>query len=328
MLCRCNECNKLIQIKQIHYFHKLNYFWLCKSLLKTAATLTMDSDSLKIFVTVAELHSFTQAGKLLHLTQPAISKRIGQLEDQLGVALFDRIGRQILLTDAGKTLLPRARAILNDVNDLKRSIDSLSTDISGTLALGTSHHIGLHRLPPYLRDFHRYFPRVKLNIKFMESEEIYELVIQGKLELGIVTLPAQADAHVRTQALWLDSLHFMVSKDHALNSGRRITLSELLEYPAILPESNTFTRTIVERIVSQQGQQIECGLSTNNLEIIRMLTKTGLGWSVLPDTLLDDELIPLQVEKTTINRELGLIFHSRRTLSNAAREFMNLLTAP
>ncbi len=288
----------------------------------------MDTDSLKVFITVAEQHSFTQAGKLLYLTQPAISKRIAQLEEQLGLALFDRIGRQILLTDAGKTLLPRARAILNDVNDLKRAIDSLSNKISGTLALGTSHHIGLHRLPPYLRHFHQKFPKVKLNIKFMESEEIYELVIQGKLELGIVTLPAQADAHLHTQALWLDSLSFMVSKDHALNTGRSITLAELLDYPAILPESNTFTRTIVERIVSQSGRQIDCGLSTNNLEIIRMLTKIGLGWSVLPDTLLDEELIPLPVENAAINRELGLIFHGRRTLSNAAREFIQLLSCP
>lgn len=285
----------------------------------------MDTDTLRLFIAVAEHHSFTQAGKLFYLSQPAVSKRIAQLESLLGASLFDRIGRQIILTESGKTLLPRARAIVNDLSDLSRAIGNLSGGISGTLTLGTSHHIGLHRLPPYLKTFHEQFPQVRLNIKFMESEEVYDLVIQGELELGIVTLPGIADPQLQVQRLWHDSLSFMVSTTHPLSTGKIITLNELLDYPAILPESKTFTRTIVERIVAQSFKPIECSLSTNNLEIIRMLTRTGLGWSVLPDTLMDNSLRQLKVENAEISRELGLIFHGRRTLSNAARELIRLL---
>jgi DNA-binding transcriptional LysR family regulator len=287
--------------------------------------MNISTDTLTLFIAAAENRSFTKAGDLLSLTQPAVSKRMAQLEENLGAQLFDRIGRQILLTEAGKTLLPRARAIINDSNDMSRAIGNLSGTVEGELVIGTSHHIGLHRLPPYLKSYSRQFPQVKLNIKFMESEEIYEQVVHGQLELGIVTLPKNPDPLLQIRSLWLDKLSFMAGSDHPLSSRQTIELEELLDYPAILPESKTFTRKIVENIVAGHSKKLRCELSTNNLETIRMLTKIGLGWSVLPNTMSDTALSELKIRNVHISRELGVVLHGQRTLSNAAKEILTVL---
>jgi len=287
--------------------------------------VNISTDTLILFVAAAENRSFTKAGDLLFLTQPAVSKRMAQLEENLGAQLFDRIGRQIVLTEAGRTLLPRAQAIINDVNDMSRAIGNLSGTVEGELVIGTSHHIGLHRLPPYLKSYSRQFPQVKLNIKFMESEEIYEQVVHGQLELGIVTLPENPNPLLQIKSLWQDKLSFMAGSEHPLSSRQTIELEELLDYPAILPESKTFTRKIVENIVAGHSKKLRCELSTNNLETIRMLTKIGLGWSVLPNTMSDAALSELKIRNVHTSRQLGVVLHGQRSLSNAAKEILTVL---
>ena len=128
----------------------------------------MDLANLQAFVEVARLGSFSTAAERLYLSQPAISKRIAALEDELNTLLFDRVGRKITLTATGTALLPRARQLLNDAVDLKRMATELSGQIAGPLTMATSHHIGLHRLPVVLRDFTRDHPDVSLDIRFME----------------------------------------------------------------------------------------------------------------------------------------------------------------
>jgi Transcriptional regulator len=130
----------------------------------------MDTQSLKAFIAVAEQKSFSAAAESLYLTQSAVSKRIKQLEEQLGTTLFDRHNRTISLTEAGEALLPRAQHILDLVSDTELELENISGDISGSLTLATSHHIGLHRLPPVLRKFVHAHPNVDLDLQFMGSE--------------------------------------------------------------------------------------------------------------------------------------------------------------
>ena len=125
----------------------------------------MDIAALKAFIAVAENSSFSLAAEQLFLTQPAISKRVSALENELEVRLFDRIGRGVSLTEAGQALLPRARGILLDLEDSVRALSNLSGEVHGTLRFGTSHHIGLHRLPPVLKKFVHVYPEVRLDIR-------------------------------------------------------------------------------------------------------------------------------------------------------------------
>ena len=131
----------------------------------------MEFASLRAFVQVAREGSFSNAAQGLYLTQPAVSKRVAALEQELSVRLFDRVGRQVLLTEAGRQLLPRAEQILQEMADIRRGLSNLSGEISGRLVMGTSHHIGLHRLPSVLRNFSDAYPKAELDIRFMESEK-------------------------------------------------------------------------------------------------------------------------------------------------------------
>src|SRR5690606_18373415 len=148
----------------------------------------MDLANLSAFIAIAEAGSFSEAAERLHLTQPAVSKRIAGLEQQLGVRLFDRLGREVSLTEAGRALLPRARQVLNVLDDTRRALSNLNGDVGGRLTLATSHHIGLHRLPPLLRAFTRTHPQVALDIRFLDSEVAYEEVLHGRTELAVITL--------------------------------------------------------------------------------------------------------------------------------------------
>ena len=286
---------------------------------------TLDTHSLQIFISVADTGSFTGAGEQLFLTQPAISKRIAQLEERLGARLFDRIGRQIHLTEAGQALLPRARAVLREMEDISRSITNLSGRVAGKLRIGTSHHIGLHRLPPILRQFSRQYPEVQLDIHFIDSEEAWEGVLHGDLELGVVTLPPQPDPRVQQTVIWNDPLVLMAAPEHPLAQEKKVSLEMLTDYSAILPSPVTFTRRIVEELFRQQSLTLDISMSTNYLETIHMMVAIGLGWSVLPASMLDEQVRALPVQGVNIRRELGVVTHPSRSPSNAARCFIELL---
>lgn len=281
----------------------------------------MDTQNLKAFMLVAETGSFSSAAEKLHLTQPAVSKRIALLEQQLGSELFDRIGRTIDLTEAGRSLLPHARAISHQLIAAEQAVRDLSGEVTGRLRLATSHHIGLHRLPPVLSQFSESFGAVQIDIDFMDSEQAYELITQGKIELAVVTLAPASTPSFIAIPVWNDPLEFMVAADHDLASREICELEFLSRCPAILPGLNTYTGQIVKRLFDQHGLDLQVSLATNYLETIRMMATVGLGWTVLPRSMKDASLTALNVPAATIERTLGLVYHRGRSLSRAAMAF-------
>ncbi|OHC28683.1 MAG: LysR family transcriptional regulator [Pseudomonadales bacterium RIFCSPHIGHO2_02_FULL_60_43] len=287
----------------------------------------MDLATLNAFIAIAELGSFSEAAERLHLTQPAVSKRIASLEQQLSVRLFDRLGREVSLTEAGRALLPRAYQILNVLDDTRRALTNLNGEISGRLTLATSHHIGLHRLPPLLRAFTRAHPQVALDIQFLDSEVAYEEVLHGRAELAVITLAPETREPVHAVAVWDDPLDFVAAPEHPLARSQVISLADVAHHPAVFPGGNTFTHHIVRRLFEAQGLTPNIAMSTNYLETIKMMVSIGLAWSVLPRTMLDEQVARLPLPGIQLTRQLGYISHTERTLSNAARAFMNLLDA-
>lgn len=285
----------------------------------------MDLASLNAFIAIAETGSFSLAGERLHLTQPAVSKRLAALESQLKVRLFDRLGRETGLTEAGRALLPRAYQIINVLDDTRRALTNLNGDVSGRLCLATSHHIGLRRLPPLLRAFTRAYPDVNLDIRFLDSEIAYEEVLHGRVELAVITLAPHTAAPVRATNVWNDPLDFVVAPEHALAQKEGITLADIAAYPAVFPGGNTFTHHIAQRLFEREGLAPNITMSTNYLETIKMMVSIGIAWSVLPRTMLDDQVVRLPLPDVQLTRQLGYIVHTERTLSNAAKAFMALL---
>ena len=286
----------------------------------------MDQQGLKAFIAVAEHQSFSLAAEALFITQPAVSKRIKLLEQQLDCKLLDRSVKKISLTQNGLALLPRAKKIIQDMEDSKQLMSDLNGHTMGTLSLATSHHIGLHRLPPVLQQYVERHADVDLDIQFMDSEDACHAVEQGTVEMAVVTLPTKQWHNIRTQAVWLDHLCVVAHIQHPLSDKSTVSLQALLEYPAILPSRGTFTRNIIEQTLKDHPTPLKINLETNYLETIKMMVSIGLGWSILPRSMLDDSLITLPVEHFKAQRQLGLVLNKQRSISNPAKAFISLLT--
>jgi len=286
--------------------------------------VTLDNQCLQAFVSVAECTSFSVAAEHLHLTQSAVSKRISILEQQVGKKLFDRIARQVSLTEAGSALLPRARHILQEQASAIQAINDLSGDTQGTLRLAISHHLGLHRLPPTLKAFARQYPKVNLDIEFMDSEKAYEQVLHGQSEVAVITLALERHPNILRKKIWTDPLRFICAPDHPLSEIDQPNLNDLAQYPVILPGLNTYTGRIIQNLFESRGIPLRAPMSTNYLETISTMVEIGLGWSVLPETLVKN-LHEMTIDHVTVTRELGYIHHMKRSLSNAAVAFLALL---
>ena len=284
----------------------------------------MDINSLRAFVEVAQTGSFSLASANLFLTQPAISKRIASLENQLGLKLFDRIGKKVFLTEAGTRLLPKAIEVLQQTDDIQRLASNMENQVSGPLILGTSHHIGLRRLPPALKAFIKKYPDVNLDIRFMDSEQACHKVETGELELAIVTLPQHPAPNLDLQEIWSDPLAIMTNKEHPLAKKGSLSFKTLNDFPAVIPGKGTYTREILENALNAHQVKPDIAMSTNYLETLKMLASIGLGWTLLPVSMKDKDLVQLDIKGLSVTRSLGIVTNQQRTLSNPARAMMEL----
>ncbi|TXR53706.1 LysR family transcriptional regulator [Reinekea thalattae] len=285
----------------------------------------MDLPSLETFLAVAELGSFSAAGQKLYLTQPAVSKRIANLESQLNASLFDRIGREVTLTEAGHLLMGKAQQLLNDMRELQSSVSQLSETGVRSLSLASSHHIGLHYLGPLLRQFSQDNPLAKLDLRFMESEQAISSLLNRDIELVLTTIPSPLPKDLVAQTFWKDELIFVAAHDDPLAQKKRIRLNELTYSNAILPEPGTTTYQIIEQTFNRHHIPLKRVIHVNYLETIHALVSNGLGWSLLPKKMIAAELQQLDVDGVELSRNLGLIEHKQRTLSNGARAFKEVL---
>lgn len=283
----------------------------------------MDIHALKAFLEVAECGSFSLAADRLFITQPAISKRVANLESQLETRLFDRLGKSVLLTESGKVLLPQARKILVEIAEAGRLVASLGDEVRGDLTIVTSHHIGLHHLSASLRHFCQRYHHVRAHVRFTDSDMGARLVAEGGCELAIITLPEAVPDRLVVDTSWKDRLKLMAATHHRLAVGS-ISREDLEQYSAILPAGATTTSTIIRRSLEKIGIQARLSETSRDYETIRMLVSAGVGWSVLPETMADTSLHICNVKGFSCTRELGVLYHGDRVLSNPARAFLEL----
>jgi len=286
----------------------------------------VDVPALQALVAVAETGSFSRASEQLFITQPAISKRIAALEAELDVVLIDRLGRNTQLTEAGANLLVSARRILADIASSGEAVRALSHEVGGRLRLATSHHIGIHRLPTILKTYTQTYPDVDLDLMFMDSEHACELVSTGSVELAVVTLPENPADNLHTQLIWNDPLSVVCAHDHPLRELNNVSAKQLTAHPAVLPARGTVTRGIVLDAIAPHDVSINTSLETNYLETIKVMVSVGLGWSALPQSMVDDSLSMLSTRGIKMHRALGSVQLKDRTMGRAATALLDMLT--
>jgi DNA-binding transcriptional LysR family regulator len=284
----------------------------------------MNLAAFEAFVKVMETGSISLAADQLFITQPAVTKRIHSLEDYFGVKLFESAGRGVQATHAAHSLLPKVKNWLNELGDIHHTLSHEQGQVQGKLKIGTSHHIGLHHLPNHLRHYVQDFPNVKLDVHFVDSEQAHEQVIAGDLELAFLTLPPQGDDRLKYVTIWNDPLVFVAAPFHPLAQQKNLTLEDLLAYSSLLPSAQTYTTQITLAEFEKQGVKPKITMSNNPLESIRMLVSIGLGWSVLPKTLVNHDLQQLDIP-LEMNRQLGMVWHPGRTQSKAAQALVQLM---
>ena len=284
----------------------------------------MNLAAFEAFIKVMETGSISMAADLLFITQPAVTKRIHSLEEYFGVKLFESAGRGVQATHAAHSLLPKVKNWLNELGDIHHTLSHEQGQVQGKLKIGTSHHIGLHHLPHHLRNYVQRFPQVTLDVHFVDSEQAHEQVLAGDLELAFLTLPPQGDDRLNYVTIWKDPLVFVAAPFHPLAQKKNLKLEDLIAYPSLLPSAQTYTSQITLAEFEKQGLKPKITMSNNPLESIRMLVSIGLGWSVLPQTLLNQDLQQLDIN-FEMNRQLGMVWHPGRTQSKAVLELIEMM---
>ena len=247
---------------------------------------------LQVFHAVAELNSFTRAGKRLHMTQPAVTFQIRQLEQHFNTRLFDREHNRIELTAAGRRVAEYAARILALYSEMEASLRELTDDMAGTLMLGASMTIAEYDLPRLLVRFKQRFPEVNVRLLMSNSDGIVQMVVENKIDLGLVEGPV----HNRSLAVRrydLDKLVVALAPDHALADRSRIPFAALRGVPLILREEGSGTREVFLDHARSAGFSLEdfdVVMELGSPEAIKGAVGAGLGVTVISVATLRKEI--------------------------------------
>ncbi|BFT72780.1 LysR family transcriptional regulator [Paenibacillus sp. P36] len=287
----------------------------------------MEFRQLEYFAAICEELHFTRAAEKLGMSQPTLSHQIKMLEDELGVPLFDRIGKKIAITEAGHILLNECKVIFSSLKNVKVQIMELQKVTRGTLSIGALPGELTQLVSSLLINFHQIYPEVQ--IKIVNFDDVVERVIQNQIDLAITILPVEDDRVVK-YPLYKEDIYLTVSKDHALAEQESINFDEISKHPFIMFPQTYKCRQIIDLTSSTSGFQIEPIIETTAIETIISLVKADAGVTALSRTYLnlynDTQLKAIKIENPTLSREIAIIHHKDKYLSQAARLFMDLLS--
>ncbi len=288
----------------------------------------MELYPLKVFLTVATERSFSRAGEKLLRTQPAISIAIQRLESDLKEKLIDRSGRELLLTDAGRVVLDFAKRFQNLESDLENSLRELKDNYAGRLAVGANETAALY-LIPHIEQYRRLFPKVKVQVRRSESSKIPSQLLDGELELGVLSYDP-GDDHLMTQVLYTDRLALIVSPRHRFAGRTDISIAELDMETFIAHNVISPYREAVLREFQRQKVPLNMDVEMPTVETIRRLVQDNEGVAFLPRMCVEQEikadlLREIRVKELNIERKIRLVYPARRALSHAAKAFLDVV---
>ena len=289
----------------------------------------MNRNHLALFHAVAEAGSITAGADRLRISQPAVSKQIGELEDAMGVRLFDRLPRGIRLTDAGVLLADYACRMSVMEGDAERAIEELRGLKRGRLAIGASTTIGAYLLPQALVHFHQVYPGIELHLEIANTQVIQSALMDGTLEMGFTEGRIVSDA-LETTVFQQDELVAIAPMGHALLSKKRVTARELCKKPFIMREQGSGTRQVVEAALGAKGISLTPIMSLGSTEAIKRAVIAGVGVAIVSRLTISMELesghlgiVPLK--DMTINRPLHRQKLRERSVSTTVKEFLQFL---
>jgi DNA-binding transcriptional LysR family regulator len=292
----------------------------------------MNLRHLLVFHGVARAGSVNAAAKLLHTSQPAVSRELRTLEQRLGVPLFDRLPRGMRLTEAGQVLLSYAERIFGLEQEAERSLRELADLEGGELAIGASNTLGTYLLPALVTAFHIRYPKVNLDLRIGNTQEVIKGVLDSRFALGFVEGRVRDDA-IEAKEFRRDRIVAVVSPGHSLAKARAPTWRSLAESPSILREPGSGTREIVERAFTRHRVALRCGLQIGSSEALKRaaLEGGGIGWIselCVVEELRSGRLIELKTPNLSLERPLYSLRLRGRHLKRSALAFLQSFEPP
>ncbi len=279
-------------------------------------------------MTVANERSFSRAAEKLSRTQPAVSLSLQRLEQDLGEKLLERSAKDVMLTDAGRTVLEYARRFQSLESELTNSIAELRDHSAGRLVVGANESTALYLLS-HIEHYRRLYPRVKVQIRRSFSSRVPEEVVGGNLELGVISY-APRDERIVSNVIYTDSLAFVVSPSHRLAERTEVPISELGEETFIAHNVLSPYRDIVIRSFHERGIPLNMDIEMPTVETIRWMVEQNAGVAFLPRMCVEQEiaekrLVAIRVPEVEVERKIYLVQPARRAVSYAAAAFLRLV---
>ena len=271
----------------------------------------MDIRQLKAFTAIAETHTFTRAAERVHVTQAAISMQIRQLEQEVGVPLFVRTPRRVVLTEAGEKLLARARNILREHDAALAELAELAGAEHGRLRVGSaSAMVSSGALPLVFKELLERHPRAEITVSSGTSETLVRQILAGEIDAAFVSLPVEARG-VETELLSRDELIAIASPRHPLAGQRVISAFALAGEKLILGERGGNTRRLIDEFFAEAGLKPQVAMELSRQAAIRRMVEAGMGVGIVPrqsarEELAAGRLVQWWIEGARINWELGL----------------------
>jgi DNA-binding transcriptional LysR family regulator len=287
---------------------------------------------LEVFLAVARAGSFRRAAEALHLSQPALSQHVGELERVLGVRLLDRVGRRSLPTEAGRIFAEHAARVFATLAGAREAAADLAGLRRGSLQIGASTTPGIYVLPAAMARFERRHPGTVLSLTIANSAAIEERIRANELDLGVVGGHALRPGEECVSAGLVDELVLTVPPGHPWAARRRVPPGWLAEQRLLVREEGSSTRQVTERALQRAGARPGPVMELGHTEAIKQAVMAGLGVAFVSVHAVRGEvasgrLHALRLEGSPIRRHFHVIHHPARALGRSARAFVDLLEA-
>jgi DNA-binding transcriptional LysR family regulator len=288
----------------------------------------MELYPLKVFLTVANEKSFSRAGEKLLRTQPAVSLAVQKLEGDLQERLIDRSGKELLLTDAGRIVYEQARRFENLEGELDVALAELRDNSAGRLTVGANESTSLYLLG-HIERYRRLYPKVKVQVRRSLSSKIPAQLIDGDLELGVISYDPEDD-RLLSMVLFTDHLAFVVSPAHRFANREEVSISELGMETFIAHNVLSPYRAVVLKEFQRYKVALNMDVEMPTVETIRKMVQRNEGVAFLPrmcveQELKQDTLREVRVKELSVERKIHLVSPARRSLSHAAKAFLELV---
>jgi len=288
---------------------------------------------LQVFQTVARLLSFTKAAEELHMTQPAVTFQVRQLEEQFNTRLFDRTHNRISLTEAGKRVYDCADRIFEVYAEMDNAVRELTGDISGVLILGASTTVAEYMLPALLGDFKEQNPEVTIRLKVANTDGIVSMVENNTIDLGVVEAPVN-NKNLVVEKCRMDQLVVIMPPGHALVNESSISLEKLIQYPFICREEGSGTREVMIEHMNDEGlntSDLNVAMELGSLEAIKGAVEAGMGVSILSRATIGKELrlgtlVAINLDPP-INRPFSFVHQKQKFRVRAMEELLSFARA-